>query len=278
MENDFSHLHGQEKIDAENDYLKMKLMLERGAQFGPYGNCVTNPAEENRFLKDIIDFEDQVAQQKMIKVYDRIGRPTHFKPADKIPDHEMDDAWMELANFLFRHGISIGVCSPNVTLRDLYRFAVEEMFYMEMEDARVPGVIYGFVYDQFHPDPVYENMRLALEECIIYILSKDATSWTEQISQNKLRLNEHYPLTGTEIKKLIDRFKSVYEDLQLSEITEVSCELGEKYSQVTGKYIVSMSTGVEWHKLNGSWKVDMQRDKVSGLWFITGIYIENIRF
>jgi len=278
MENDFSHLHGQEKIDAENDYLKMKLMLERGAQFGPYGNCVTNPAEENRFLKDIIDFEDQVAQQKMIKVYDRIGRPTHFKPADKIPDHEMDDAWMELANFLFRHGISIGVCSPNVTLRDLYRFAVEEMFYMEMEDARVPGVIYGFVYDQFHPDPVYENMRLALEECVIYILSKEATSWTEQISQNNLRLNEHYPLTTTQIKKLIDRFKSVYEDMQLSEITEVSCELGDKFSEVRGKYLVSMSTGVEWHKLTGSWKVDMQLDKASGLWFITGINIENIRF
>jgi hypothetical protein len=135
MENDFSHLHGQEKIDAENDYLKMKLMLERGAQFGLYGKCVADPAEENRFLKDIIDFENQVAQKKMIKVYDRIGRPTHFKTADKIPDHEMDDAWMELANFLFRHGISIGVCSPNVTLRDLYRFAVVEMFYMEMEVA-----------------------------------------------------------------------------------------------------------------------------------------------
>jgi hypothetical protein len=121
-------------------------------------------------------------------------------------------------------------------------------------------------------------MRLALEECIIYILSKEATSWTEQISQNKLRLNEHYPLSATELKKLIDRFKSVYEDLQLSEITEVSCELGSTYSQVTGKYIVSMSTGVEWHKVTGKWKVDMQRDNLSGLWFITEIFIENIRF
>jgi hypothetical protein len=152
------------------------------------------------------------------------------------------------------------------------------MFYMEMEDARVPGVIYGFVYDQFHPDPVYENMRLALEECIIYILSKEAMSWTEQISEKKLRLNEHYPLTAAEIKKLIDRFKSVYEDLQLSEITEVACEIAEKDSQVTGRYVVSMFTCVEWHKLTGNWKVDMQRDKASGFWFITSIYIENIRF
>ncbi len=147
-----------------------------------------------------------------------------------------------------------------------------------MEDARVPGVIYGFVYDQYHPDPVYENMRLALEECIIYILSTEATAWTEQISRNSLRLNDHYPLTVAEMKKLIDRFKSVYKELRLTEITEVACEILEKDSNVTGKYLVTMYTGVESYSLTGNWKVDMQLDKTSGFWFITGIYIENIRF
>ncbi len=58
----------------------------------------------------------------------------------------------------------------------------------------------------------------------------------------------------------------------------MACEMGEKYSQVTGRYLVSMFTGVEWHKLTGNWKVDMQLDNPSGFWFITGIYVENIRF
>jgi hypothetical protein len=278
MEKEFSNLHGNEKVDAENSYLKMKLMLEKGAEFGPSGINATSPDEENRFLKDIIEFESQVDQQKMIRVYDRIGKPTHFKPANKIPDHAIEAAWKELANYLFRNGVSIGVCSPNVSTRELYRFAVEELFYLEMEDVSVPNVIYGFVYDQYHPDPVYEKMRLALEDCIIYILSKESTVWTEQISQNRLRLNEHYPLTVVEMKRLIDRFKSVYEDLQLSEITEVACEIGEKDSQVTGRYLLTMFTGVESYKLTGKWKVDMQLDKPSGFWFITGVYIENIRF
>jgi hypothetical protein len=278
MEKEFSNLHGKEKVHAENSYLKMKLMLEKGAQFGPSGLSKASPDEENRFLKDIIEFESQVDQQKMIRVFDRIGRPTHFRPASQIPDHAIDDAWRELANYLFRYGVSIGVCSPNVSIRELYRFAVEELFYLEMEDVRVPNVIYGFVYDSYHPDPVYEKMRLALEDCIIYILSKEATAWTEQISQNRLRLNEHYPLSLVEMKQLIDRFKSVYEDLQLREITEVACEIGENESQVTGKYLLIMYTGVDRYELRGTWKVDMQLDKASGIWFITGIYIENIRF
>jgi hypothetical protein len=66
--------------------------------------------------------------------------------------------------------------------------------------------------------------------------------------------------------------------MQLSEITEVACEIAENDSQVTGRYLLSMHTGIEWYKLTGNWKVDMQRDKGSGFWFITGIYIENIRF
>ena len=39
MPEDFSHLSEDEQLKAENDFLKMKLMLEQGAQFGTvHGN------------------------------------------------------------------------------------------------------------------------------------------------------------------------------------------------------------------------------------------------
>lgn len=51
MPEDFSHLDEEERLRAENEFLKMKLMLERGAQFG-LGENIDLPAEtENQFLK-----------------------------------------------------------------------------------------------------------------------------------------------------------------------------------------------------------------------------------
>jgi hypothetical protein len=34
MPEEFSHLNEEEKLKAENEFLKMKLMLEQGALFG----------------------------------------------------------------------------------------------------------------------------------------------------------------------------------------------------------------------------------------------------
>ena len=48
---EFSHLEGDEKLKAEDDFLKIKLMLERGGQSG-LGDGVEIPAEsENQIYK-----------------------------------------------------------------------------------------------------------------------------------------------------------------------------------------------------------------------------------
>lgn len=73
MSGEFDHLNKDERLKAENEFLKMKIMLERGAQFGYGENKPLPPEIENEFLKNIVAFEEQFEEHKRIKVFDKIG-------------------------------------------------------------------------------------------------------------------------------------------------------------------------------------------------------------
>ncbi len=87
-------LNEEEDLKNENEFLKMKLMLEHGGEFGAMQTDNELPTGvENDFLNYIMEWEKQAAERKVIKVYDRIERPTYFKPANEIPESEIDTAW-----------------------------------------------------------------------------------------------------------------------------------------------------------------------------------------
>src|SRR5579885_1596753 len=132
---DFENMSEEEKLKAENDFLKMKMMLERGAEFFQPEDAPEISSElENQFLKNILEFEKQFEQQKRVTVFDKVGKPAQFKPVNEIPDTEIDDAWEALQHYMLEHGVEISAQSPRVTTRELYRFTTEELFDHETED------------------------------------------------------------------------------------------------------------------------------------------------
>jgi hypothetical protein len=275
---DFDHLEGDEKLKAENEFMKMKLMLERDASFGTGGEGVLPAETENEFLRNIIEFEKQFEEHKTIKVFDKIGRPAHFKPAAEIPDEEIANAWDYLSDHLDRYGISLGACSPNISKRELYRFTLEELFAYEMDDMNIPGMMHGFIYDEFHPDTVYDNTRAATDDCIKYILQQEPLEWTHHFSDDGLRLNGYYPLSINELKNIVNRFKEAYNSLEINEIEAGNCIIDDKLSTVTGKYAVTATIDTENHLLSGNWKVIFLLDEELGYWYITTIEINGINF
>ena len=275
---DFNHLKGEEKLQAENEFIKMKLMLEKGASFET-GEGEKLPAEiENQFLQNIIEFDKQFDEHKTIRVFDKIGRPAHFKPAADIPVDKIDNAWKELSAYLSDYGISLDACSPNISTRELYRFTVEELFEHEMDDMNIPGMMHGFIYDEFHPDPVYDNTRAAKDECIRYILEKEPLEWTHHFRKENLHLNGHTSLTTDELKTIVNRFKLAYDNLEVNEIEEKECIVDEKESRVKGIYEVAASAGNETYLLKGNWKVVFEKDDEHGYWYINNVQIEGINF
>ncbi|MEJ0104654.1 MAG: hypothetical protein WDO19_19750 [Bacteroidota bacterium] len=100
-------------------------------------------------------------------MYDKIGKPRHFKPVNEIADDEIGNAWAELKDHLNKFSINLGVCSPNISVRELYRFTTEELFEHEMDDMDLPGWTTNFTYDEFHPDLVYDNSRMVEADLLV---------------------------------------------------------------------------------------------------------------
>ena len=279
MPEEFDHLNEEEKLKAENEFLKMKLMLEKGASFSSMeAESELSPQIENQFLNYIAEFEKQSQNQKYITVFDKIEKPTHFKPVAEIPDGEIGTAWKQLSEYLNKYQISLDVCSPNISTGELYRFTTEELFKHKMDDMNIPGMMHGFIYDEFHPDPVYDNTKAATEDCINYILEKRPIEWTHHFRKENLRLNQHFLLTIDQFKDIVNQFKLAYDDLEINEIASSHCVVDDKDSLVSGTYKVTATVVKETIILSGQWKVIFELDKELGYWNIAEVNIEGIAF
>ncbi|HEX7847942.1 MAG TPA: hypothetical protein VF476_19220, partial [Chitinophagaceae bacterium] len=191
MMDDHKQHDNEENLRSENDFLKMKLMLEHGAKFDDSNSDENSlpPEVENEFLNNIMAFEKQFAEHKTIKVFDKIGRPEHFKPVAEIPEENIEQAWEELDNYMNERGINLDVCSSNITNRELYRFVIEELFVFEMDDIDMPGWTHNFIYDEFYPDPVYENTRAVENDLFGDIFCKEEMRWNLHYAKDGFSLN-----------------------------------------------------------------------------------------
>ena len=278
MNSNFLPLHNDDDLQSENNFLKMKMMLEQGAQFGTIGNRPLPPAIENEFLKSIIEFEKQAANKTYVSVFDKIHRPSHFKSPGELEEVAMPAAWFELSDYLLSHGISLEVCNPNITEKELYRFTIEELFEEEVENISIPGMTQCFIYDLFHPDAIFENTRIAKEECMEYILSKTPMQWTCNFKNENLHLNNNIGLSMAEFIRIINRFKEAHDFLDMVEIKETVCVINENESWVTGNYTMQATVKKEVFPLSGNWKVDFEKEEYLDYWYIKNVCIEGIRF
>ena len=104
MSEEYKHLDGEEKLAAENAFMKLKIMAEHGGQFYSGDTDEELPAEiENQFLKNVIDFETQFDRCKMIRLFDKIGKPARFKPVDQINDDKIEQEYKSLLDHLAKY-------------------------------------------------------------------------------------------------------------------------------------------------------------------------------
>lgn len=276
--NDDLNLKEEENLKAENQFLKLKLMLEQGAEFGSMQDANLPADIQNQFLKNIIEFEKQFEERKRIKVFDKIGKPNHFKPVNEIPDDKIENAWSELDKYLNKYHIDLAVCSPNISARELYRFTIEELFNYEMDDMNLQGMTSCFTYDEFHPDHIYDNSRAAVDDCIRPMLEKELFEWMHHFRKNDLQLNEYFPLNEEDFKQKVDRYKEAYENIAIQEIIETGCKIVKTICKVQGSYKIEAKLENDNIVLQGNWIVQFQLDESFGYWYIINVQIEGINF
>ena len=277
MQPEFSHLDGEEQIKAENDFLKMKLMLEHGGEFISCGDEPIPGEIENDFLNSIIEFEKHFEQRRVICVFDKIGQPGHFRPAGEVPDDEIGEAWSELNELLNQNDIALGVCRPNVTVRELYRFVTEELFNHEVDDMDMPGWISHFIYDEFYPDPVYENSRLA-ETDLLGDIFKTGELFSEiNYDGDGFTFNGEYFESFATFAERINRFKSFYSDIGLANCEVETCVLDGSNCVVKGNYKAIADNAAGSDVFEGKFEVELILKEFFNFWYFKNISIEGLQ-
>jgi len=282
MSNPFKNSPENERLKEENDFLKMKLMLENGAEFGEIeANDEVSPQMENEFLKYIIEFEKQSADHKFIKVFDKINKPTHFRPVAKIKEEEIGKAWDDLLAWLNQYGIDLSVCSPNINARELYRFTTEELFEHEMSDLNIPGMTTNYIYDEFYPDPGYESEKVVKDELFPAIFSVEPLhGYFQWLFQDKVTLNGKLYTSGNDVKVVFDHFRSFFRQLKLEKFSIDRCDIKNNSKViVTGRYeSVAIPAGND-EKIvfEGTFNIELFPDGL-GYWSIGNMIIEGINF
>ena len=233
-----------------------------------------NKIGSHLFLKHVMEFEHQLQKAERVRVYAKVGCPTHFRNASEILLEEFDEEWKKLRKHLNDHGVDLDACSPNVTSRDLYKFTIEELFFHEIENIAMNGITTCFIYDEFHPDFVYENTRIALDDCIHYLF--DQNSFFDHHYADRIQLNQYTNLSKSELKQIVSNFKKKFDQVMPIHLGAVDCKINNSNCIVKGLYeIVFMLRGKSLIK-KGNWTVQFTYNNSTGYWDIINVQLSGI--
>jgi hypothetical protein len=278
MREEYQNMDEREALKVENEVIKMKLMLEHGAEFRCSEEAAAISAEtEHEFLNYIMDFEQQEALAKEETVFEVLGSPQHFPSEEIVSDDEMTEVLQDLLLYMKERRIELTVFSPNVRPREIYTFVTQELFLHRMLHMNMTGMITCFIYDEFHPDHPYENSRTAVNECLKEILQDGELQWTFQYEQ-ELQINEHSHLSIDSFRKRINSFKKRYKHIEPLMLETLDCTIEGDQCQVTGRYEVCFTTKDEHLLKTGQWKIRFRYWEELDIWMIYDIQLDGLSF
>lgn len=141
--------HSDEEMRLENDIMKLKLQAEFGAKFGEI-DADMPPELEHQFLKHVYDFEKAWQNQEIITVASMLDAPD-FIPYEDLAEEGKEQAWQDVLNLYTAKNISVDF-NNEYPLELKYRFATEELPLHETMFVNMPGMMLGFIYEEFHPN------------------------------------------------------------------------------------------------------------------------------
>ncbi len=180
----------EENLRIENEILHLKLKGELGGEL--MGDQPLPPDLENKFLKNILEFEHAFANTRQIKMFDFLDRPT-FKKSHELDDAQLEEALNNLYALMQQKSIVLDFINEYDS-RLKYNFITEEFFEHETDGLEIPGLITHFIYEEFHP-----NHRSDIESRATEFI----TGWLDQeIDEDSWELADSFTLPdGTVLAK-----------------------------------------------------------------------------
>jgi len=216
-------LSPKEKLEAENELLKLKLQAEFG--MAKMESSLEGGAE-NEWLNYIYNFEKQYAEGKRCKLYDFIGRPEFLK-VEELPKSEIEPELERLNRVMLSNGIEFNVLydyNPEI----IYRFITEELFERETDDIRIPGMMSCFIYEEFYPNHYYDIIDHSYE----FVNNLMGAKWDDYIDivlASIVRYND-VDHEQTKFRDIINAFQNENKKLKLLswKVNSVEFDLGTR--------------------------------------------------
>lgn len=141
-------LDPEETLRLENQILELKLKAEFGATTYLEGDITAEV--ENKFLKNVLEFENNCARSEETRICELLGNPT-IKPELALDDRELESSFEVVNKLLLAHNITVDFGGSYDTRRK-YKFITEELLEERIFAPGIPGMMLHFIYEEFHPD------------------------------------------------------------------------------------------------------------------------------
>jgi hypothetical protein len=153
------------------------------------------------------DFDRQLEEAPPITVRKRIGNP-QLRPADDIPDSEMEEELGKLIELLYANNIVIDFLH-DIEDREAYLFITEELLDETMDDIRIPDMYSHFIYEEFHPNDE-DDVELWTGEFLDTFFKEGTKGFYIPIGDKELYDADGLSISQDEFKRQIDEFHALY--------------------------------------------------------------------
>lgn len=194
----------EEKLQLENELLKLKMQAELGAQFGAMPGMEIPPELERLFLEQVQAFHQQQAEHPPGPLRAYLGYP-QFPPAAALTEAELEKEWERLNELYDEKGIGVDFLAEYpLALR--YDFMAVEM--MDKEVAAMPG--WRFIYEEYYPNHDYDQRRRTEE----FMEGFFEGSFTEFFMPAALITEDGREISLSEAQQLLERFHSLFKEIK----------------------------------------------------------------
>ncbi|MEI9920647.1 MAG: hypothetical protein WDO14_17925 [Bacteroidota bacterium] len=263
-----------DELRTSNELLKQRLEREHGMRY--YESNGLSPELENKWLRYICDHEELYRHCGRISVYDYINRPT-FTAIEDLDKNQVTAELERLLSVMRAHGIQLD-CMCEYDDRVIYKFVTTELFGVEMDDIRMPGLVNHFTYEDFHMNNQYEIERIGID------LIKSIYNHEWRAEYDSVWVGAIVKCNGIShdfhgFSSLVMGFQQRHSFLEIRElhVNEVSVDEVNGRGQITATliYLSQQHYGVR-EQLKGECVINFKKDTATGYWSVVDISLPGI--
>ena len=218
-------------LKQENELTKLKIQAEFGFEISGENNL--NPAIENIWLKQILDYERAMSTNEKITIRQRLGHPV-FKPVDEVAPEEIAEELQKIMELLHKHHIVIDSLA-GVADQEMYRFLVEEFLDKETDSNTPPNMLTCYIYEEYYPNHEYDIRNRCND--LINALERDETDFSYFIHSESE--DEVHKVHYEKLKRKFELFKQAFDKVTIKNY-EVTSLLRDDF-KATVEFVFELS-------------------------------------